>query len=209
MIHLCIMKIQPQNITPNNRTKDSLIEAAIQVLSAQPSATLADVAEAAGVKRVTLHRLIGTREELLKEIAFRSLTEMDEACHKAAEAAVSAVDKLQAIVGALVPLADRCHFLWQHPSAWKEESVAKEVSRHDQELRELIDQAKDEGDIPADLPNAWIIASLDAILFAALSAARAGDIAVNDAAKLAVRTLFEGIQVQSASRKRNHTKKTR
>lgn len=178
---------------PTSSTKEALIDAAIRVLAAQPTATLADIADSAGVKRVTLHRLIGTREDLLRDIALRSLNEMDAACYAAAADAETAFEKLRAIVAVLVPLADRVHFLWNDPSAWEDEAVARQISRHDQELGELIDQAKADGDIAMDIPNAWIIASLNAVLFAALSASRAGDIAVNDASDLAVRTLFDGI----------------
>lgn len=191
MIQLCIM------ISKKSKTKQALLNAAIQVLSAQPSATLAEIAEAAGVKRVTLHRSFGTRDELLKAIALHSLAEMDEACYKAAAKKKTAADQLRAIVGALVPIGDRCHFLWRNASIWEEESVAAEIERHNKELSQLIDLAKKEGDIAIHIPNAWIIASLDAVIFAALCASRKGDIAVNDAAKLAEETLFQGIATRS------------
>ena len=175
-------------------TTDSLINAAIRVLSARPSASLSEIAESAGVKRVTLHRLIGTREDLLQEIALRSLADMDKAATFAAKSEKSAINKLRAIVAALVPIADRCHFLWQHPSIWESETLAREIAKHDKDMCRLVDAAKEAGDIPADIPNAWITASMDAVIYAALTASRSGDIAVNDAAELATRTFFEGIQ---------------
>lgn len=183
-------------------TRDSLVEAAICVLAARPTATLSDIAQAAGVKRVTLHRLIGTRDELLKEIAIRSLTEMDEACRNAAENSKSAMDALRASVEALVPVGDRCHFLWTQAEVWEEPSVAKETARQHEELSELIDGAKSEGSIQPDIPNAWIIAALEAVVFAALTTARAGNIAPNDAGKLAVRTLFAGIEKRTTDKPR-------
>lgn len=183
-------------------TKESLIDAAIRVFSARPTASLSDVAESAGVKRVTLHRLIGSRDDLLKEIAFRSLEEMDRAATSAAESEKSAVGKLRAMVAALVPIADRCHFLWQHPGIWESESIAKEIKKYDAELYELIEMAKLEGGIAVDIPNAWVAASMDAIIYTALTTARSGDIAVNDAAELAVRTLFQGIEPSAKSTKR-------
>lgn len=194
-----------QRSKPSNATKDSLIEAAIQVLASRPSASLAEIAKAAGVTRVTLHRLIGTREELLKEIATRSLAEMDEACLRAAEGAESAIAALRAMVEALVPVGDRCHFLWNLTDVWQEAGVARETARQDRELFELIDQAKAEGSIAPDIPNAWISASLEAIVYTALSAARAGDIAVNDAGKLAARTLLSGIETKSVRKNNGDT----
>ncbi len=178
-------------------TRDTLIEAAIRVFATNPGASLSDVAEAAGVKRMTLHRLIGSRDELLKEIAVRSLGEMDEACRRAMEGADSALAALRACVEALAPVGDRCHFLWTQSGVWEEPKVAKEVARQNRELAELIDAAKAEGSIAMDIPNAWIIDAMEAVVFAALKTARAGDIAVNDAGRLAARTLFNGIETQA------------
>ncbi|QUS57931.1 TetR/AcrR family transcriptional regulator [Pseudovibrio brasiliensis] len=177
----------------NNTTKDKLLEAAVRVLNMQPRASLADIAEAAGVKRVTLHRVIGTREELLRDVALRALEQMDEACYSAVKGKRKAFEQLKAIVGALVPYADSCHFLWKNPDVWDDPEIAREIKRHDQELCDLIDRAKAEGDILSFIPNSWIIASLDAVLYAAASTAKAGNIATNDASALAIQTLFGGI----------------
>lgn len=194
------MRAQPDS------TKDSLVEAAIRVLAASPTATLSDIAQAAGVKRVTLHRLLGTRDDLLKEIAARSLAEMDEACRNAAKNAKSAIEALRASVEALVPVGDRCHFLWTQTEVWEEPSVAKEIARQHAELSELIDGAKAEGSIQAEVPNVWVIAAIEAVVFAALTTARAGDIAVNDAGKLAVRTLFTGLEKSPENKPRRNKK---
>ncbi len=193
------MSIQPES------TRDSLIEAAIRVLAANPAASLSEIATEAGVKRVTLHRLIGTRDDLLKEIAIRSLSEMDNACERAVKNAQTSIEALRACVEALVPVGDRCHFLWTQSEVWEEPSVAKEIARQNAELSQLIDDAKSEGSIEPGIPTAWIMAAIEAVVFAALSTARAGDIAVNDAGKLAVRTLLHGIETQPA-RKRGRTK---
>lgn len=183
-------------------TRDSLIEAAIQVFAKRPAASLSDVAEAAGVRRVTLHRLIGSRDELLKEIAVRSLAEMDEACRQAVEGATSAMAALKSCVEALVPVGDRCHFLWSQNDVWEEPEVANELARQDSELRALIEEAKAEGSIALDIPTAWIVAAIEAIVFAALQTAQAGDIAVNDAGKLAASTLFAGIESRPVNQRR-------
>lgn len=196
MIHLCIMPAQPDT------TKQLLVEAAIRVLTLNPSASLSDVAAEAGVKRVTLHRLIGTRDDLLKEILARSLAEMDAACELATQNSKTYLEALKACVLALVPVGDRFHFLWTQADVWEEPSLAEDIARQNAELGQLIDDAKSEGAIEPDIPTKWIIAAIESIVFTALSTARAGDIAVNDAGKLAVRTLFQGIEKQSVGKRR-------
>lgn len=184
-------------------TRDSLLEAAIRVFASRPDASLSDVADAAGVRRVTLHRLLGSRDELLRSIAVRSLAEMDEACRRAVEGADSAIGTLRACVEALTPVGDRCHFLWTQSGIWEEPTVAREVDRQNRELAELIDAAKSEGSIATDIPNAWIINAIESVVFAALKTARAGDIAVNDAGRLAVQTLFAGIETRVVRKRRS------
>ncbi len=177
----------------NNTTKDKLLEAAVRVLNTQPRASLADIAGAAGVKRVTLHRVIGTREELLREVALRALQQMDEAISAAVKGKRKPFEQLKAIVGALVPIADACHFLWNGPDVGYDREITQEIQRHNTQLRDLIDRAKAEGDILSFLPNSWIMSSLDAVLYAAANTAQTDNTPLTDASALATQTLFGGI----------------
>lgn len=183
MIHLCIM--------PNS--KQMLIDAAVLVLSRDPSAALSTIAEKAGVQRVTLHRHFGSREALIREVALFSLNEMDSASKKAAKGAKSYTDALRKIVAALVPIGDRFHFLWNQKEVWEDRALKKRAQKDDKELIRLIEKSKKEGGIDAEVPNAWILASIEAVVFMALNAVQSGAIAPNDAPELAVRTLFNGI----------------
>ena len=177
--------------TPSNPTRDRLIEAAITQLAANPKATLAQIAAAAGVKRVTLHRLLGSRKSLLQIIAVQALRDMDQACQRAAANEITATGALKAIVAALVPLADRVHFLWDEAQAWS--GLQAETDRHNAELAVVIDAAKAEGGISKAIPSSWILASIDATLFTALTAVRNGEVSRAQAADLATATLFGGI----------------
>lgn len=44
-----------------------------------------------------------------------------------------------------------------------------------------------------DIPNAWVSTAIDMLIWASWSAVESGDIARNDAAKLAYRTLTQGL----------------
>ncbi len=61
---------------------------------------------------------------------------------------------------------------------------------------------KDEGGIAADIPNAWVLSMIEAVVFAAQNVSHAGDIAVNEAGRLAARTLFDGIMKPAKGRPR-------
>ncbi|MEM1316029.1 MAG: helix-turn-helix domain-containing protein, partial [Pseudomonadota bacterium] len=59
MRHLCLMS----NIRLSSR--DAILEAAFQLYARRPDASLAEVAQRAGVGRATLHRHFGSREALI------------------------------------------------------------------------------------------------------------------------------------------------
>ena len=181
---------------PAQSTRNSLINAAIRVFSASPSATLSDVATEAGVKRVTLHRLFGTKDALMKEVAAQSLREIDKVFAEESQDKGSAIAVIKAIVEAIVPMGDRWHFIWRQYDIWHEPELLKELGRQYEIMAAIVDRAKSEGSIEADIPTRWITASIDAVVFAAFSASQEGDIAVNDASQLALRTLLRGIETK-------------
>src|SRR6202161_2334191 len=57
----------------------SLLDVAAEVLVADPSASLAQVAEAAGIGRTTLHKQYATREDLLRAVGDRAIDLFEEA----------------------------------------------------------------------------------------------------------------------------------
>ena len=63
-----------------HRTRRAIVEAAIGVISDNPTAPLSEIAEAAGVGRSTLHRYFPERTDLLRAVAL--------------EVAAAALDKL-------------------------------------------------------------------------------------------------------------------
>ena len=59
-------------------TAAALLDAAVEVLVADPSASLAEVAEAAGIGRTTLHKHYPTRDHLLRAVGHRSIDRWEQ-----------------------------------------------------------------------------------------------------------------------------------
>ncbi|MEM6537525.1 MAG: helix-turn-helix domain-containing protein [Pseudomonadota bacterium] len=177
-------------IRPTSR--DAIIEAAFDVFARDPSASLAAVAERAGVGRATLHRYFANRDDLVLALALIAIEEMDEAAETASENAASTSDALRRILMALIPLGDRHGFLALEPFD-DVSHVAAEFARQQQETGAMVEEAKAEGLFDKSVPTAWIIQAFDHLLYAAWESVKAGDATHQQAADLAWRTLTTGL----------------
>jgi TetR/AcrR family transcriptional repressor of mexCD-oprJ operon len=59
------------------RNREAILEAAAECLSVNPSASLADIAQAAGIARITLYGHFSSRNELLTELVHTSMARVE------------------------------------------------------------------------------------------------------------------------------------
>lgn len=147
-------------------TRDAIIEAGFQLYNEDPTASLAQIAERAGIGRATLHRHFGSRDELMETLAAAALEEIDNTATLAAEHAKTHAEALERMMAAIVPLADRHWFLSREPVE-NYPAVAAEIRRQEQEMMALMEAVKDEGAIDKNVATAWAVQVFDNLIFAA------------------------------------------
>lgn len=179
--------------TKRMSSKDALMDAGFEVLSRNPGANLADIANAAGVSRATLHRYFPSRDAFIAELAQQAVKEIDQACEHACTDLHSAADMLKSIFCALVPLGDRYGFL-SYEALSAESSLHQEFSRQDKETEELVAAAKKEGVFDAAVPDSWIAQAYDHMLYAAWNTIRTDQATIHQATDLAWRTFTSGLE---------------
>ncbi len=185
-------KIRPQ-------ARDAILEAAFQVFGRDPTASLADIAEHAGVGRATLHRHFKGRDDLMVALAHTAMRELDEAVDAATENAPTYTEALRITLAAVIPLADRQWFLSREPVEHDPEVMAG-YQRQLQELTDAIDQAKAEGGFSANIPTSWIVQAFDHLVYAAWESIRTGEATPGQASELAWRTLTKGLGASNDDR---------
>lgn len=173
-------------------SEDALIEAAFALLAENPGASLAEIAERAGVGRATLHRHFSGRDDLIRALAHRAIEEMDAAAEAACANATSCSDALRRTLEALIPLGDRHGFLAREPVE-DDPLISAEFDRQMRETREMAEAAKAEGVFDRNVPTAWIVQAYDHLLYAAWESVKAGETTATQAADLAWRTLTSGL----------------
>ena len=171
--------------------RQAILDAAIETLAGNPSASLIDVASRAGVGRASLHRYFPSRGDLIAAASRQCMDEIDAASGIALADARSARDRLSRMLEAVVPLGDRYHFL-----ASERVDDAGVSRRYEEELgwlAQLVDELKAEGVIAADVPRSWALANIDAQVWLAWSEVAVGNLAPAHGAGLALRTLLDGL----------------
>ncbi|HEX6248915.1 MAG TPA: helix-turn-helix domain-containing protein [Nocardioidaceae bacterium] len=172
------------------RNRGAILDAAVDVLAADPSASLAEVARRAGLGRATLYRHFPSREALRDAIRQEALSRAEAALDGARLDEVPAREGVRRAAEVLVPLGMRFRVLLAEGADVDPAFVAA----RDRALAPLVGLvARAAGEQGAAVNPAWTGMVLANLLVTAARAADAGVIDQHDAADLVTRTLFEGL----------------
>lgn len=152
-----------------HRTRRAIVEAAITVMSDNPTAPLSDIAEAAGVGRSTLHRYFPERTDLLRAVALE--------VHAASNAAIEAADPtcgptitaLRRVVESQLDLGPIMQYVYTEPLIQSDRELAAFLDTGDEVIAEILARAT--ADRPA-YPPGWSRRVFWALLLAGYSAVR-------------------------------------
>lgn len=177
-------------------TRDAIIEAAFRRWSADPAASLEEIAALAGVGRATLHRHFAGRDDLLEQLGLLARAEMEERANAACIGATSHTDALRRIMAAMIALGDRHWFLARAfpTQAGAGAGAAREERRMETRFLSVIGEAMAEGTFHPDCPLTWIATSFDHLIHAAWGEVREGRLTHSQAAGLAWSTLTRGLE---------------
>lgn len=180
--------------------RNEILGAAQGALNADPAASMAAVAEAAGISRATLHRHFDSREALLVELGTRSLDQWEgrlddvDAEGLAADGDAAAIRAaLETLVLGYVDDSDAFGFaLTDHVILANADLEERTQVLADRETV-LFGAAQRVGVLRADLPPRWFGHAIYGLLVSAREAVRIGDVARRDVGHLVLSSLFTGI----------------
>jgi AcrR family transcriptional regulator len=149
---------------------------AAEILAADPAASLAEIAGAAGISRTTLHKHYATRDELIRAVGHRAL----DLWQRAVESAACADDPdggLRAITAALIPIGPQITFLWRTPVLDRVEEIQDRMAAVEEPSVAVLRRARDRGVLAPGVPDWWLIQTFYSLVFAGSEAVRAGRLA--------------------------------
>ena len=162
-------KVAPRT-SLRERVAGAILEAAAATLAEREQASMADVAEAAGVARATLYRYFPTRESLLEELGRFALDETGDRLEAAGLDRVPVPEGFERAVRTLVGVGDYFVILARERAQTEQGAFDRRIAAP---LRTLIERGQSEDEIRDDVPPSWLIESLLSLVVSVLPSAPA------------------------------------
>lgn len=177
-----------------NRTEQAILNAASKVWAYNRTASLPQIAEAAGVGRTTLHRYFPEREMLLKAAVQYSLQAINCSVVDAQPAMGTPSQALERVITALVANSELITFVFSGQSLSVQETSSKDEKTTDRDpIIELIKRGQTEGVFSKDVTSEWIQQVIWAIIYTAFEQVNKGAIDKYQLVTIIITTLQSGI----------------
>ncbi|MFI5982864.1 TetR/AcrR family transcriptional regulator [Streptomyces sp. NPDC051555] len=160
--------------------RDQVLRAAAALLSRKSTATMDEVARAAGIGRATLHRHFAGRDVLVRALEELGIRQFEIAFDAARLEEGSAVDALGRLVAEAEPNALLLAFLVTENQLFEGDQVNEGWARLDARVSALFRRGQQEGDLRIDLSPAWLTEALYGLIGTCAWAVMDGRVAAKD-----------------------------
>ncbi|MER6582650.1 TetR family transcriptional regulator [Nonomuraea sp. NPDC001023] len=169
----------------------AILEAGTRLLSDDPGASVAEIAKAAGVGRVTLYGHFPSREALVDAVLDHTVGLADAVLEDEALETAPAPEAMAGLLRSSWEILDRHRRLFV--AADRVLPTERIREHHDRPLRRverLIARGQDDGDFRTDLPLEWLVTTFFAIIHSAAQEREAGRLAAEQVEPVLARTML-------------------
>ena len=175
------------------RNVAAILDAATDCLARDPEVSIADIAAAAGVGRITLYGHFKTRAELIDAVVVRTIEHAD-AILVTTETGGDPSDALARLVASSWQIVHQFRNILL--AAHRELPAERIRGVHDPIMRRvqaLIGRGQQAGAFRRDLPKQWLVTTAISLMHAAAEDTAAGRITADDAPRLITATLLAAL----------------
>ncbi|MEV6794135.1 helix-turn-helix domain-containing protein [Streptomyces sp. NPDC051320] len=174
--------------------RDHVLRTAAALLTRRATATMDEVARAAGIGRATLHRHFAGRDALVRALEELGITEFEAALDAARTDEGPAVAALRRLIAEVEPAAGLLAFLVTENQLFEGDEVNEGWARLDARVSALFRRGQQEGGIRIDLTPAWLTEALYGLIGSCAWAIQDGRVAAKDFSYMIAELLLGGAQ---------------
>ncbi|HEV2785538.1 MAG TPA: TetR family transcriptional regulator [Solirubrobacteraceae bacterium] len=172
------------------RSIAAILEAAVDALASDPEASMAAIARRAGVVRATIYVHFPTREALIEAVTERAIADATEAIAAAQPASGEPAAALRRVLEAAWRTLGRFHALVAINTRLPAAELHRRHAPVMAQLAPLIERGQDDGTFRADVPVAWHLAAIMALVHGASAELQAGRVEATQFEPLLVATVL-------------------
>ncbi|MFE3327219.1 TetR/AcrR family transcriptional regulator [Streptomyces sp. NPDC059176] len=160
--------------------REQVLRAAAALLARKSTATMDEVARAAGIGRATLHRHFAGRDALVRALEALGIQEFEVAIDRAGIDEGDACGALRRLIAEMEPCAPLLAFLVTENQLFEGEQINEGWARLDARVSSLFRRGQEQGAFRIDLPPAWLTEALYGLIGSCAWAVMDGRVAKND-----------------------------
>ncbi|MGW4731573.1 TetR/AcrR family transcriptional regulator [Streptomyces shenzhenensis] len=172
--------------------RDHVLRSAAALLTRKATATMDEVAKAAGISRATLHRHFAGRDALVRALESLGIEECVAALDAARPDEGPASEAVRRLVREFEPVAGLLAFLYTENQLFEGEEQNAGWARIDERIAALFRRGQETGEFRIDLTPAWLTEALYGLLASAAWAVTEGRVAPKDFTHMIVELLLGG-----------------
>ena len=181
---------KPRRRADAERSVARIMDAAVDALASDPEASMAEIARQAGVVRATIYVHFPAREALIEAVTERAISEVSAAIASAEPDRGEPVEALRRVVATTWERLGRYHPLVAINSRLPQADLRHRHASVLGALEPLIERGQAEGAFRADVPVAWHLSMLLALMHAASGEVQAGRLAAAEAESAVTATVL-------------------
>lgn len=160
--------------------RDHVLRSAAALLTRKSTATMDEVAKAAGISRATLHRQFAGRDALVRALEALGIAECEAALDRARLDEGPAGEAVRRLIREIEPAAGLLAFLYSENQLFEGEEQNAGWARIDTRVSTLFRRGQDSGEFRIDLSPTWLTEALYGLLAAGAWSVLDGKVARND-----------------------------
>ncbi|MEE4490454.1 TetR/AcrR family transcriptional regulator [Streptomyces sp. BE230] len=172
--------------------REQVLRSAAALLTRKSTATMDEVAKAAGIGRATLHRHFAGRDALVRALEELGIQEFEAALDTASLDEGASEEALRRFVAAIEPSAGLLSFLVTENQLFEGDEQNDGWDRLDARVAAFFRRGQERGEIRLDLTPAWLTEALYGLISSAAWAVQTGRVAAQDFPYMIVELLLGG-----------------